>query len=590
MRQLGSWDLPMPVGVCTFEKAPVGQAARVKFPLLVLGITVGLGAAGCGRSGAPGLLPRQDSADTKSSQKEQLRIALQQRGFREDTVEVDDQAPGEPVTKVVLSDYMVKDDDLAMLSGLDRLETLDLWGTQVSGPGLAHLGPCRHLRELRLSGHLGDAGLQYLRSLTGLHKLDVSADAKITGRGLQHLRGLAELQELRLSVCPLADEDLQPLQHLTSLKILHVGSTRIQGPGLQYLKGLSQLEVLDISGTEVTDESLAALHGLGNLRELDLGFTAVRRPGLDQLKGLPKLEELTLAGDKVSDTTLAHLRGRTGLQVLRLPDTSVTDAGLAHLEGLTRLRVLLLDTGPAPGRITDVGLEHLKGLTALEALNLNWCPVRGTGLKHLRGLSNLQLLYLFQSRVGDEGLAFLRGMSRLERLDLGGTQVSGAGLRHLSALANLRGLNLSGTQVDDDSLKYLSSLTNLDYLQLGATRITDAGLEHLQGLTNLREIQCGPRVTDRGAARLRKALPKAHILHPPDKGTNKGVGSLSSANPAWFIWAPGRAKSLVPGPASSIMSAKARLALKLPTPLISPPTFGAGPICLPGACPASCGA
>jgi Leucine-rich repeat (LRR) protein len=470
------------------------------------------------RKGWPGV-PRGTVAPRRGrSQKELFEAALKDHNLQGCAVEIDDALPGKPIVKVALTDSRVEDQDLALLKGLDQLRILDLTGSQVSGQGLAYLQGLSQLREVRLSGKSGDIGPIMLRGLSGLRKLEFTADQSLTGAGLEQLANLTGLEELHLDVCPLTDEALASLRHLTALKVLNLGSTRLTGAGLKHLAGLTHLESLHLSGTEVDDAGLEHLKGLRSLRKLDVGFTRVQGAGLEHLKNLPLLEELHLNGSRVTDATLKHLHGLTSLRRLWLSDTAVGDAGLEHVASLKHLQFLTLEADrPESGRITGTGLEHLTGLKDLEVLNLNNQPVETQGLRSLQGLSNLQELSLFHTRVGDEGLRFLSALTRLELLDLGGTPITGDGLPNLQGLKRLRILNLGGTQVTDESLKHLATLTGLTDLSLGGTRITDAGLPHLEGLSRLEKLVCNRQVTEAAATRLQAHLPKAQIIYLPDK-------------------------------------------------------------------------
>jgi hypothetical protein len=67
------------------------------------------------------------------------------------------------------------------------LERLSLRGTAVSGPGLRCLSGLR-LRELWLTAtDLDDAGLEYLKELRWLEKLDV-AETRVTVEGVDEVR------------------------------------------------------------------------------------------------------------------------------------------------------------------------------------------------------------------------------------------------------------------------------------------------------------------------------------------------------------------------------------------------------------------
>lgn len=92
---------------------------------------------------------------------------------------------------------------LAHLSGLPRLERLDLSFTQVTDADLTHLRPLSRLRVLKLRGD------------------------DITGVGLTHLAGAAALEELDLSFTGVTGPDLRHLDHLPKLRLLTLVCTDI---------------------------------------------------------------------------------------------------------------------------------------------------------------------------------------------------------------------------------------------------------------------------------------------------------------------------------------------------------------------------
>ncbi len=280
-----------------------------------------------------------------------------------------------------------------------------------------------------------------------------------TNDDLSHLAGLTGLQELNLFNC-----------------------IEITDAGMAHLKGLTGLRRLNLQLTRFTDEGMANLAGLTDLQELDLTFTGGTDAGLAHLAGLTDLRTLRLVGVAHTDAGLSHLAGLTNLQELYLASRQVTDAGMAHLAGLTDLQKLSL-----PGTITDAGMAYLADLTALQELRIGYTKITDAGLVHLEGLTDLQKLKLPET-ITDAGLADLAGLTTLRELDLSRTEITDAGLEHLAGL------------------------TDLQRLYLLDTKITDAGLEHLVGLTSLQWLDLrGVQVTQEGVAKLRTALPGAHV-------------------------------------------------------------------------------
>jgi len=275
------------------------------------------------------------------------------------------------------------DSDLEHVKGLADLESLHLFGTQVTASGLEHLKGLTKLRELTFTG-ITDAGMANLSELSLLEKLYL--DGGVTDAGLIHLKGLAKLRALSL------------------------GFRKVSGPGLEHLEALNGLEVLDLTYAQITDTDLAYLPP--NLRTLLLRTTKVSDAGLEHLKGLTHLENLSLANTMVTGPGMHHLEALTSLEVLDLSFAPVTDTGLAHLP--PNLRILLLWRT----KVSDVGLEHLKGLTRLENLSLGETTVAGPGLDHLKGLANLRKLSLRRTPVTKTDPVVKRLQETLPRLKI----------------------------------------------------------------------------------------------------------------------------------------------------------------------------
>ena len=98
------------------------------------------------------------------------------------------------VTKVVLSGPHLGDAQLKpaleRLSGLSRLQSLDLGGAEITDGSLKHLEGLTRLRSLDLDNtKVTGSGLKYLEGLTQLQELDLWG-SKINDSGLIYLKGL----------------------------------------------------------------------------------------------------------------------------------------------------------------------------------------------------------------------------------------------------------------------------------------------------------------------------------------------------------------------------------------------------------------
>jgi Leucine-rich repeat (LRR) protein len=308
---------------------------------------------------------------------------------------------------------------------------------------------------------------------------------------------------------------------------LDLPDTRVSDTGLTHLKALTKLTTLHLNNTQVSDAGLAHLEGLTNLTNLHLDSTQVSNAGLAHLESLHNLTTLGLRNTQVSDAGLAHLKGLTNLTGLNLSNTQVSDAGLAHLKGLTKLTSLHLDNT----QVSDGGLAHLKGLHNLATLSLFHSQVSDAGLAYLKDLSNLTSLYLNTTQVSDAGLAHLKELTNLRYLGLNGTQVSDTGLAHLEGLTGLTGLGLGDTRVSDAGLASLKGLRNLGQLQLQGTQVGNLGLRHLKGLTKLGNLSLsGTRISDDAIGDF-LALPLGDLNLAKARVSAKGFAQLKAALP-----------------------------------------------------------
>jgi hypothetical protein len=101
-------------------------------------------------------------------------------------------------------------------------------------------------------------------------------------------------------------------------------------------------------------------------------------------------------------------------------------------------------------------------------------------------------------------------------VDLSGKKVKDADLKCLKTFGELKSLKLDDTRITDDGLKHVKDLKNLRRLTVSFTATSDEGLKQIAGLSHLEFLHVGycAKVTAKGKADLRKALPKLDILGP----------------------------------------------------------------------------
>lgn len=164
------------------------------------------------------------------------------------------------IQNIILHDNpRVQDDDLKRFSSLERMEKLDLYGTNIS-----------------------DEGIEHLKDLPALLSIDLF-ETTVSNPSLKHLGQFPTLQSLSVQNTTVSNQGLEYLKGLSSLNSLNLANTRIDDAGLAYLKGLTGLQWLQMSFTNVSDVGLMELSDLKSLRELYVQDTQITVDGINLL-------------------------------------------------------------------------------------------------------------------------------------------------------------------------------------------------------------------------------------------------------------------------------------------------------------------
>lgn len=185
----------------------------------------------------------------------------------------------ETLRDVVMLDFRssrtLRDEDLAALAKLPRIERLYLANTPITDEGLRHVGSLRHLRRLALQGtKITDDGLAHLADLPGLEALDVQS-TRTTERSLTHLRRHTELQLLRFDTWnPLSENAVRSLAAFPKLSLNGLHCFGVSSPSLAEVlsrpvlaKSLTSLHLLSC---HIDDDALLALDKVQDLYFLTL--------------------------------------------------------------------------------------------------------------------------------------------------------------------------------------------------------------------------------------------------------------------------------------------------------------------------------
>jgi Leucine Rich repeat len=249
-----------------------------------------------------------------------------------------------------LSDSGATDAALETVRGLNGLGTINLAGCkQVTDRGLLLLSGMSRLQSLNLSGTgVTDRGLEALSQIPRLQKLDLSK-TNLDGHGLTYLKQQKFLTELNLTAAKLTDSGLAGVAFPPSLSGLTLVNTAISGTGLAGLGKVSRLWSLNLGRSNVDDEGLKTIAAIPFLGQLDLSHCAkISDVGVRQIAKLSRLAALDLQATQTSDAALAAIATMPKLERLNLRETLVTARGVEQLLSCPRLQTLQADEGSVP--------------------------------------------------------------------------------------------------------------------------------------------------------------------------------------------------------------------------------------------------
>lgn len=406
---------------------------------------------------------------------------------------------------------LAKDRDVALLSHFPEISSLTLDVPEMTDRGMVAVGSLKQLRHLSLSCPITDVGLGQLSGLTRLESLEITSDG-VHGTGLAHLVGNPALQRLSLHSWGISDAGLEILSGLSGITSLSIDNESWRGGLLTDAAKQHNLLSIALQDCGIFDDGLGHLRKLTALEELSIRGSRIRGDGLAALAGNTKLRNLRLSGSGITEEGLASL---AALPQLRSLQVSGVPADAQPFGGLKIARPLRLDSlsmsGPAA---TPATIRSLCDPATLHTLSLSDCA--RDVVPDLPSMPNLRELFLRGECVHDGSLSTIVSWTNLEELRLDGCEsLTDAGLASLSGLRRLRRLELhayGNSRISDDGFKTLGNLANLEFLEVSGVAITDRGLEGLKGMKQLQTMWLsGTKTTEEGMIAMFKALPGCSV-------------------------------------------------------------------------------
>ncbi|MFT3878321.1 MAG: hypothetical protein QM703_01515 [Gemmatales bacterium] len=263
-----------------------------------------------------------------------------------------------------LSGTTITDEHLMSIQDCERLDTLRLQGTSITGAVFASLPRYRHLRQLWLNRtRITDESMKYLPAFEELEHLDLS-ETNISGRNLfatgsppklkylilnktkvqlHHLVGLkgnASVQEFQVDETPCTDEGCDVLSTMPSLWQISFRNTFVGDKLVHALRSAQKLSSLGLKNTRITDACGASIREMPHLSNVDVENTGIGNRFFEYLIGHPTLTSISLRKTKADDQAVPYLLQLPHLVNIHVSPEQFSNDALKRLED----RGIIVDT------------------------------------------------------------------------------------------------------------------------------------------------------------------------------------------------------------------------------------------------------
>ncbi len=409
--------------------------------------------------------------------------------------------------------HWIRDEDLAPLAKLPKLESLSLTGTSISNTGLKNLAGSSNLFRINLSAcpRLNDETLKTLQAFSDLQQVTIHAVPV-------NLRAAAEFQKIcpntKLAYDQAIAPDLSPLITKYSLEAQNLseelGQPQIAETGpitslelhlpepadVTCLQYLDQLESLRLTGAGVQDSTLPLLFASKQIKVLNLSHSRCSDSAMAGIQSLKALEELILNNVPLGTKTFQSLATLPNLKRLHLNDVTVQIDESTEVIRLEKLNSLSLNNATSANRFVsrieaprltglflascnmrDDDVEAISSFVELKQLDLSENPVQGETLSQLSALP-IQTLMLQNTALSDRGLSNFSNWKRLFSLYLTASPFDGSGFGECPNLS-VQNLNLSQINLSEEGIAALCKIHGTESLILVGAELPSGSIQRL---------------------------------------------------------------------------------------------------------------
>lgn len=425
--------------------------------------------------------------------------------------------------------------DLAPLSGLKSIRTLDVSFCSLTGPLPAVLDTLTTLTELKLGDNAFTGTIPNLGDLAELTQLSLGNN-KLEGSVPAELGRLTKLRYLNLGRNGLSGSLPTELGNMTELRYLNAGTNRLSGLIPPSLGNLTNMQGLYLDTNELTGSVPAELGNLVLLEELSLFDNQLAGGFPASLGNLTVLRSLSLWGNQIGGSIPAEIGQLTQLEYLDLSGNQLTSLP-SEIGQLVKLRYLFLDGNLIGGAIPKV----IGNLTQLEDMNFQANKFTGAIPAEFGQLKKLRNLNLSFNQLTGTIPPNLGSMTALERLTLQANQLTGTIPSALGTMPSIVGIDLTKNSLSGAIPGELGNLSTLQGLYLGGNVLIGVVPSSLTKLQNLNDgygmdLRWNALRTDDAALRdfINKksyGFDETQTIAPP--GLVVAVASTASVSPRW---------------------------------------------------------
>lgn len=159
------------------------------------------------------------------------------------------------VEQMFLSREKVSDETFEFVAKLPNLKELNLWQSEFSAAGIAHLGKLKNLQELGLKDqYITNEVLKALQSNDQLHVLSNASTSN-------HVepKSADEVTELNFNYAFFDDEGMKILTQFKNLTLIDLSKVKITDAAIEDLLSFKKLKYLTFYGTEISNQGIKKL-------------------------------------------------------------------------------------------------------------------------------------------------------------------------------------------------------------------------------------------------------------------------------------------------------------------------------------------